>query len=607
MSITFVAAVIATLAAAAGTAGVVRRCIQLPRLDLLAWACALTGLTLGLVAQALGFSSGFGPGSFRAVQLGAQWLGPLALLWGLAELTGRSLGARFAGRLLIGGLGVVTGVIMATDPLSAARFTTAWPAASLHYQLIPNGVLLLLAVVIVVTSAAAVIVAWTRSRAEPAWRRAVPVTAAAGGAAVLTDLLRLSLPANVAYAVVCLLAAAGAWFAGTRGSELSLETLQARAGDEDYRRYEDTGYGQRYGDPGYGGYQDQGRYGYGAGDYSSGYPGGDRYDEVNNDTDYGFYRTDTDFGRAISDSGGFRWEDTDAGRALAEAGPGSYGDDGLDGAPGDGFGDLAPAAAGLGEAADAMLPAVAGLGGDGGEGTERLFGQIAIYTLLEGRTDEFDQLARQIVEKVRSSEPGTLVYVMHGVPSAPMQRILYEVYQDQDAFNEHAQQSYIRNFEEQSKPYVLATNVIELGVRQAKVSPLTPAPPAANGSGVRRGPAPGRGPDPARPPVPDGHRGSDGHRGPDGYPALSEYPATAAYPARGSRSGSPRSGSPRPAPPRPAPPPPAPPRPAPSRQAAPRPSPPGENDGGFWSRSAPPPPPAGENDDRDFWSRGSGQ
>ncbi|MBO0789004.1 MAG: hypothetical protein J2P33_23340, partial [Actinobacteria bacterium] len=368
MSITFVAAVIATLAAAAGTAGVVRRCIQLPRLDLLAWACALTGLTLGLAAQALGYSRGFGPGSFRAVQLGAQWLGPLALLWGLAELTGRSMAARFAGRLLIGGLAVVTGVIMATDPLSAARFTTAWPAASVHYQLIPNGVLLLLAVVMVVTSAAAVIVTWARSRAEPAWRRAVPVAAAAGGAAVLTDLLRLSLPANVAYAGVCLLAAAGAWFAGTRGSELSLETLQARTGDEDYRRYEDTGYGQRYGDAGYGGYQDQGRYGYGAAGYSSGYPGEDRYDEVNSDTDYGFYRTDTDFGRAISDSGGFRWEDTDAGRALAEAGPGGYGyGDDLAGAPGDGFDDQQPAAAGLGDAADAMLPGAAGLGGDGGD------------------------------------------------------------------------------------------------------------------------------------------------------------------------------------------------------------------------------------------------
>jgi len=78
------------------------------------------------------------------------------------------------------------------------------------------------------------------------------------------------------------------------------------------------------------------------------------------------------------------------------------------------------------------------------------------------------------VAKVKSREPETLVFVMHGVTSAPMQRILYEVYRDQAAYEHHAEQGYIQEFEEQRKPFVLATNVIELGVRQAKVLPLMP-------------------------------------------------------------------------------------------------------------------------------------
>jgi hypothetical protein len=64
--------------------------------------------------------------------------------------------------------------------------------------------------------------------------------------------------------------------------------------------------------------------------------------------------------------------------------------------------------------------------------------------------------------------------VVHGVPSAPLQRILYEVYADRAAYDDHTRQSYVREFEVGRLPLVLATNVIELGVRQAKVSPLGP-------------------------------------------------------------------------------------------------------------------------------------
>ena len=102
----------------------------------------------------------------------------------------------------------------------------------------------------------------------------------------------------------------------------------------------------------------------------------------------------------------------------------------------------------------------------------QLFGQIAIYTLLEDRVEEFDQLAERVVQQVRDREPATLVFILHAVPSAPMQRILYEVYRDRAAYEQHIRQPHVLQFESDRRPYVLATNVIELGLQQAKVSPF---------------------------------------------------------------------------------------------------------------------------------------
>ncbi len=101
-----------------------------------------------------------------------------------------------------------------------------------------------------------------------------------------------------------------------------------------------------------------------------------------------------------------------------------------------------------------------------------LFGQITIYTLLEDRIDEFDRMTEQVVEQVRAEEPGTLVYIVHAVPTAPMQRILYEVYRDRAAYDEHLTQHYMARYMAERRSMVLATNAIELGLQQAKVSPL---------------------------------------------------------------------------------------------------------------------------------------
>jgi quinol monooxygenase YgiN len=131
----------------------------------------------------------------------------------------------------------------------------------------------------------------------------------------------------------------------------------------------------------------------------------------------------------------------------------------------------------------------------------RPYGRILIFTLLDDRVADFDRLAEESAEHVRTGEPDTLVYVIHLVPNAPLQRIFYEIYRDRAAFDAHESQPYMQRFVAERRTCVLATNVIELRLKYAKVAPLSGPPsaapaaplPAAPPRGMPGGPVPQRG------------------------------------------------------------------------------------------------------------------
>ena len=166
MSISFAAALAGTVLAAVGTGLAIRLCARKPRTDMVAWVIALAGLTVALAAQAAGYRRGFVPTTFRATQLGAALIAPLALAWGMAELAARGLVARFAARLILAGLFVVAGVILATDVLSAQAFSQTWPAARDHFEFLPLGLLAVVAVVVVLTIIAALATTGTAARED---------------------------------------------------------------------------------------------------------------------------------------------------------------------------------------------------------------------------------------------------------------------------------------------------------------------------------------------------------------------------------------------------------------------------------------------------------
>jgi quinol monooxygenase YgiN len=428
---------------------------------------------------------------------------------------------------------VVASVILATDVLSSQPFTQAWPTARMHFEFLPLGLLALTAVVSVLTAVVALATVGLRSRQDSRWRRALPAVAAAGVAVLAVQGLQASLPDNAAYPGLCIVIVVLAALAGDRASRVPLDAMRGAARRADgqgwplpgqpgyaaedspgryadgYRHYDDTGgfRADRYGAGGHtgypgGGYPDTGGFGPPSSDFPpgdvAGYEAG-QYPHTGQFSSYPAGELAGHHGDAAAEpvTGAFDAlyrEHRGAGPGPA-AGPAAADGPGSGVEPVTGMQLAALEEAVLEQAAqEGTLPggALDDAADDAPLDTERLYGQIAIYTLLEAGAAEFDRLAGHVLEEVAVGEPDTLVYVVHGVPSAPLQRILYQVYRDRAAYDEHLRQPCVADFDARLRPLVLATNVIELGVRQAKVTALTGHPERGAVAGRGAGAGPGR-------------------------------------------------------------------------------------------------------------------
>jgi quinol monooxygenase YgiN len=493
--ISLVVSGVGAVVAAVGSGVLLARCFREARADIIAWSLALLGLLISLGSQTLGHLTGFDPAMFRGMEIGGQVIAPLALILGLSEVAAKSTAVRFCARLYIPGLAMVATVILGLDQLAQAGFSTAWPDPSVFYQVPPNYVLMFgIGPMTALIALIAVGTVMSRS-SQPGWDGLLRPQLMAGLAALalaypclaqlVAYLAGIHLPVRSEFGVLCAMAAGLTWAAGVGAGRIRVAAVHDRSAGAAAASWDSA---DRFG-------------------------GGDRSRQYGVDpaAERGLYRDEEDFWpgrqgqnatrslRGDSDNSGYGWRDDFATGdfAAGDFGSGAPGDF-ASGPPGDfATGDVMAVGRGNSNgryehddyaddrhglaggragswadeaSSDRDMRSAAAVRAETQASREQMFGQIAIYTVLEDRVAEFDQLTEAVVGEVRSREPDTLVFIVHAVPSAPMQRILYEVYRDRAAYQWHTQQSYVRQFEADRRPYVLATNVIELGLQQAKVS-----------------------------------------------------------------------------------------------------------------------------------------
>lgn len=95
------------------------------------------------------------------------------------------------------------------------------------------------------------------------------------------------------------------------------------------------------------------------------------------------------------------------------------------------------------------------------------FGLVVRFTLKEGAQAAFDRLVSETIQQIRS-EPGTLVYACHEVNDHPQQRIFYELYKDESAFQDHEAQAHTKRFLAEREQYLTDTQVDFLALTESK-------------------------------------------------------------------------------------------------------------------------------------------
>jgi quinol monooxygenase YgiN len=490
------------LVAAAATGMLAGRCVRRPHADVVLWvlwSVATLGLTVALAAQSLGFATGFSPVTFRAVQLCALLLVPLALAWGLVELVARSEAVRFGIRLVCGAVIVVGAVILTTDPLTAEPFGKSWPSVAGHAQPFSLYALDLAEGVAILAVAVSVALVFARARNESRPSAAVGLV---GLAVLLTLVPRLSLPDSSAYPLLGLVAAGLVWFGMTRVKDEPPASAEPR-GRPAFATFPEPGPGP-LGAPGPSGRQGQGqparpmgpaRPGWPPPEPGTGRPAADERQAGPPGPD----RTGAErqAGPPGPDRTGARGPERTGPIGLEQTGPQGPKRPGPQGPTTVPSGRGVVASPGPENAMTASADPVSGPQARESPAA-RPYGRILIFTLLEDRVADFDRLAEQAAEEVGKAEPDTLVYVIHLVPNAPLQRIFYEIYRDRAAFEWHENQPYMKRFVAARRACVLATNVIELRLKYAKIAPL-PAP-------ASRPPVPSLPPELLQPLPPGGRR-----------------------------------------------------------------------------------------------------
>lgn len=101
------------------------------------------------------------------------------------------------------------------------------------------------------------------------------------------------------------------------------------------------------------------------------------------------------------------------------------------------------------------------------------FGLVVKFTLKPGHEEAFDQLVSETLPGIRDREPETLIYTCHRVRGMPGERLFYELYQDQEAFDTHEQQPHVRRFLAEREQHLEHAEVDFLTLADGKGLPVS--------------------------------------------------------------------------------------------------------------------------------------
>lgn len=98
-----------------------------------------------------------------------------------------------------------------------------------------------------------------------------------------------------------------------------------------------------------------------------------------------------------------------------------------------------------------------------------MFGLFVRFTCKdEASAEAYDQLVAETIEGIRAHEPGTVIYASHKVEGQPLQRIFYELYQDEAAFEAHGEASHTLRYLAERDQYLASTAVDRLSLQVGK-------------------------------------------------------------------------------------------------------------------------------------------
>jgi len=427
-------ALTATVAALAGAGSLVQSALKDRRLHLWVWAAA-TGLEgLALAALGIGQFAGYSGPVFRMMAITGALLAPMCVAVGAVELCVKPVQARFAARLIAISYSLVALVILILDPLQSGSLGKSPPHPKDVYGLLPGWLLTgttVLAVIALVAAAVTVVVR-SQKRDKEAHPLLVPAAVAVG--AGLVGLVSVGFLPGLLKILGMAVSAGLVWFAAWR-------TAGSADGDAEEKDDEERPRRAR-------------------GSREANASRTERRDIEQKEAEDEMAYEPPRSHRARPDTHGMMRPEPPQPPQPPRHATGSRPMPPQPPVPQQGPPTLhstGPMVADDWFASPPQPPQPPQPSRIMGP-----YGQMVVYTLLDGREPAFDRQINQLIGQAVQAEPGILIFTCHEVEGAPTQRISYQLFRDREAFEEHQGRPYLHRFKAESRTHVLATNVIDL-------------------------------------------------------------------------------------------------------------------------------------------------